>query len=62
MKIISCEEYTYEYIITDASEYNTFRRHSAEGWEQLLGDSWEPEYEPIELEAAYQEFKRKENE
>ena len=59
MKIIETVEYTVICVETDKKEFPTYRRLSADSWENLMGESWEPAYfEEKELEAAYQEFLR----
>lgn len=55
MKVESVDIVKAEYVVIDGKEY---RRTSAEGWEELMGDSWEPMYFCEEHEMAYQEWKR----
>ena len=54
MKVISIEPTCSEYVRTDEDGYSLYRRHSADHWEILMGDSWESYYPPRDVEAAYQ--------
>jgi hypothetical protein len=60
LEIIKVIERTFLDIVVDtgsALESSFYRRFSAECWEVLLGDSWEPLYlTPDEMEASYQRF------
>lgn len=50
---------TSEIIDIDGADWGTYRRHSADNWEVLMGESWEPLYSCEEAEAAYQAFKNR---
>jgi hypothetical protein len=56
MKIEIAQHQEYIYIETDEKELNSYRRHSADVWECLYGQAWEPVLFPEELEAAYQTY------
>ena len=47
-----------EIIEVDGGDNEIYRRYSADNWEVLMGESWEPLYNCEEAEAAYQNFKR----
>jgi len=57
MKIISVVESKSEIVEVDGEFYHTYRRHDANNWEILMGESWEPEYWCKEVEFAYQKYK-----
>jgi hypothetical protein len=56
MKITECVVVESVIIETDRDEFGTFRRHSADNWEVLMGESWEPEYFPETIESLYQQY------
>lgn len=58
MKILSITPSISEIIETDLSDWPTYRRYSADCWEVLMGESWEAENYPENLERLYQEVKR----
>lgn len=46
-----------EIVEIDGLKWQVFRRYSADNWEVLMGEAWEPLYTCEEVEAAYQTFK-----
>lgn len=46
---------------TDEEQFPTFRRHSAECWENLMGESWESVYQVSKLEEEFQNYMRQNN-
>ena len=61
MKILSAEHSISMLIETDSKEWPSFRRHSADSWENLIGESWEPVYSFYieKLEEEYQTWLHK---
>lgn len=58
MKIINVKEIRMLQVETDLKEWPTFRGQPNRGWEQLMGESWEPAYfKEDELDLAYAEWK-----
>lgn len=56
MKVESSETRYYEYVVIDGQQY---RRHSADWWEVVVGNDWEPEYDyDGKIEKAYQLWSR----
>ena len=59
MKILETYEVTAVVIETDHTEWPTFKRYSADNWENLMGISWEMVCSgENELEAMYQDWLR----
>ncbi len=58
MKILSVETDASEIVGTDQDEYPTYRRHSSDNWENLMGESWEQHYHCEEIEEMYQGYRR----
>jgi len=57
MKIESVTRVVEFIIETDSTEFPTYRRGENGGWEQLMGESWEPCYsDEEELERMYQDY------
>lgn len=57
MRIKKIIETKSEIVETDDPEYPTYRRHSKDNWENLMGSSWELHYSCKDIEALYQKFK-----
>jgi len=60
MKVIKISDSKSEIVEVAEGEWTTYRRYSADNWEILMGDSWEPEDCCEDIEEAYQEYKTKE--
>lgn len=58
LTVTSITEVTSEIVEIDDHDWGTYRRYSADNWEVLMGESWEPLYRSEEAEAAYQMFKK----
>ena len=57
MKIENVTKSVSFIIETNSSEFPTYRRGENGGWENLMGESWEPCYmNEDELEKMYQEW------
>ena len=56
MKIEIAQHQEYEYIETDEKELNSYRRHSEDIWEMLIGCDWFQVSIAEPLEAAYQTY------
>jgi hypothetical protein len=50
-RIVHTESHIIE---TDEDEYPTYRRNSADDWENMMGCSWEPVFETVEIEQLFQ--------
>jgi len=48
-----------EIVGTEDGQWGTYRRYSADNWEVLMGELWEPLYSCEEAESAYQAFKNR---
>lgn len=60
MKIVEIESVIekVDYITTDESQFGYYRRYESGGWEQLMGQSWEPCYsQETQLEELYKKHK-----
>lgn len=57
MKILSITPSFSEIIETDLPDWPTYRRYSADCWENLMGESWEAVNYPENMERLYQEVK-----
>lgn len=58
VKIVTVRKDISEIVETDEGDWPTYRRHSEDNWENLMGESWEPVYLCKEIEAAYQLYKK----
>jgi len=57
MKVLNVTEVTEHFVETDQEEFDGYYRRSKRGdWEVRMGESWEPHYNSEEIEAAFQEF------
>ena len=57
MKVLKVEKCITLYIETDDLSFGgDYRRGEHGGWEQRIGESWEPCWDDVGLEAAFQEF------
>ena len=48
-----------EFDVSPSDLWSSYRRMSADNWEVLMGESWEPQYPCEKLEEAYQEWKNR---
>jgi len=62
VKVLEIREVISVIIETDKEDFPTYRRYSADNWENLMGTTWEPEYDCDEIEAAYQKYIKKQEE
>lgn len=65
IKVLEITEVVSEIIETDKEDFSTYRRYDPNNWENLMGSTWEPEFDNLfcrELEAAYQKFKKSQEE
>lgn len=56
MKITSIEKVTSWIVTTDEEKYYVYRRCNPNHWEIAMGESWEQEYDCVEIEKLFQEF------
>jgi hypothetical protein len=54
MKITKITVTKSHIVETDEDEYPTYRRNSADDWENMMGCSWEPVFETAEIEQLFQ--------
>ena len=59
LKVTNVVPTTSEIVDIKDGQWGVYRRHSADNWEVLMGESWEPLYSCEEAEEAYQAFKNK---
>jgi len=57
MKVLSVDGPYVSWVVeTDREEWPTYERSSSGNWLRLMGESWEVDCFPEELEAAYQAY------
>ena len=57
MRIEQINRVVYEIIDTDSNDFPTYRRSENGEWENLVGESWEIDYDDDDLEKMYNDFK-----